>query len=55
MEIFTQSVYILCRNRGKFVQLLLKIHFLLFKECVAAPRCISMFFKEQAAASERYQ
>ena len=44
-------MYILCRDREKFVQLLLNIFFL----CVAAPRCISMFIKERLAASERYQ
>ena len=43
-------MYILCRNREKFVQLLLNICFM----CVAASRNISKFFKERTAASERY-
>ena len=30
------------------------IYLLVYKEFVAAPRCISMFFKKRAAASERY-
>ena len=36
------------------MQLLLNI-FLCFSKCVAALRCISLFFNERAAASERYQ
>ena len=36
------------------MQLLLNI-FLPLSKCVAALRCISMFLKERAAASERYQ
>ena len=36
------------------VQLLLSIFFHV-EDCVAAPSCISLFFKERAAASERYQ
>ena len=35
-------------------RLLLNIYFYV-KDCVAASRNISMFFKERAAASERYQ
>ena len=54
MKIFTQDVYILCRNREKNMQLLLNI-FLCFSKCVAASRGISIFLKERAAASQRYQ
>ena len=65
MKIFTQSVYILCRDREKFVQhiffvlkivqLLLKesvqLIFLFLSKCVAASGNISIFFKERGAAS----
>ena len=30
-------------------------HIFCFSKCVAAPRCISMFLKEPATASQRYQ
>ena len=39
---------------NKNVQLLLSIFFHV-EDCVAAPSCNSVFFKERAAASERYQ
>ena len=42
-------MYILCRDREKFLQLPLNIFFM----CVAASGNISMFFKERAAASEK--
>ena len=42
----------LCRNREKFVQLLLNIFFYV-EDCVAASGNISMSFKERAAASEK--
>ena len=50
----TQSVYILYENREKICAAASE-HIFCFSKCVAAPRCISMFFKERAAASERYQ
>ena len=46
-------MYLLCRNRKKFVQLPLNIFFV-FKQ-MAAPRCIPMFLKGRVAASERHQ
>ena len=49
-----KSVYILCRNREDLCSCF-RIYFLLSKECAAAPRCISMFLKELATASETYQ
>ena len=51
MKIFTQSVYILCRNREKICAAASEHIFLCFSKCVAAPRCISMFLKERVAAS----
>ena len=54
MKIFTQSVYILCRNREVLCSSFWT-YFLCFSKCVSAPRCISMFLKERATASERYQ
>ena len=51
-KIFTQSVYILCRNREDLCSCFWK-YFLCFSKCVAAPRNISMFFNESAAASEK--
>ena len=54
MKIFTKGVYILCRNREDLCSCFWTC-FLCFSKCVAAPRCISMFRKERATASERYQ
>ena len=52
MKIFTQSVYILPRNREDLCSCF-RIYLLLFKECVAASVNMSMFFKGRAATSEK--
>ena len=53
MKIFTQSV-LFCAETVKILCSCFWIQLLLFKECVAAARRLSMFLKERAAASERY-
>ena len=46
MKIFTQSVYILCRNCER--KCAAASEYIFYVEgCVAAPRCISMFLKER--------
>ena len=47
-------MYILCRDRERECAAASE-YLLLFKECVAAPRCILMFLKEGVTISERYQ
>ena len=50
-----KKVCIFCAETVKEnVQLLLNIFFHV-EDFVSAPRCTSVFFKERAAASERYQ
>ena len=48
-----QSVYILCRSREEKLCSCLWTYFLCFSKCVVVPSCISIFFKELVAASER--
>ena len=52
MKIFSQSVFILWRNREKFVQLLLNIFFM-FKEICGRFWEYFMFLKERVAAFEK--
>ena len=54
MTIFTQSVYILCRNRERKCAAASEYIFYV-EDCVAASRNIAMFFNDRATASERYQ
>ena len=52
MKIFTQSVYILCRNRAKICAAASEYVFYV-EDCVAASLNISTFFEERATASEK--
>ena len=54
MKGYEKSLYILCRN-GEKICAAASEHIFCFSKCVTAPRCILIFFKEHAAASERYQ
>ena len=52
MKIFTQSVYILCKNRERKCAADFE-HIFYVEDCATASGNISMYFKERATASEK--